>query len=192
MGIRGMQGTASHLEYIAPKGRKYRKDCIYYDKNICVCKTSQSYLMKCVGRFCCGKYEDSVEKKKQLEKEKEELFAYCKDIAKDEEEKKKKYKYLEKTSKKKKKTQIKLKSKDAINLDSNKHYLLGKTIKLRSLKIQEDITIKIVKPNEESTFNRRYSLDSSFARALSGKAVGDVIRVNVVNGYLAYKILSID
>lgn len=192
MGIRGMQGTASHLEYIAPKGRKYRKDCIYYEKNICVCKTSQSYLMKCVGRFCCGKYEDSVEKKKQLEKEKEELFAYCKDIAKDEEEKKKKYKYLEKTSKKKKKTQIKLKSKDAINLDSNKHYLLGKTIKLRSLKIQEDITIKIVKPNEESTFNRRYSLDSSFARALSGKAVGDVIRVNVVNGYLAYKILSID
>lgn len=192
MGIRGMQGTASHLEYIAPKGRKYRKDCIYYDKNICVCKTSQSYLMKCVGRFCCGKYEDSVEKKKQLEKEKEELFAYCKDIAKDEEEKKKKYKYLEKTSKKKKKTQIKLKSKDAINLDSNKHYLLGKTIKLRSLKMQEDITIKIVKPNEESTFNRRYSLDSSFARALSGKAVGDVIRVNVVNGYLAYKILSID
>lgn len=192
MGIRGMQGTASHLEYIAPKGRKYRKDCIYYEKNICVCKTSQSYLMKCVGRFCCGKYEDSVEKKKQLEKEKEELFAYCKDIAKDEEEKKKKYKYLEKTSKKKKKTQIKLKSKDAINLDSNKHYLLGKTIKLRSLKMQEDITIKIVKPNEESTFNRRYSLDSSFARALSGKAVGDVIRVNVVNGYLAYKILSID
>lgn len=192
MGIRGMQGTASHLEYIAPKGRKYRKDCIYYEKNMCVCKTSQSYLMKCVGRFCCGKYEDSVEKKKQLEKEKEELFAYCKDIAKDEEEKKKKYKYLEKTSKKKKKTQIKLKSKDAINLDSNKHYLLGKTIKLRSLKMQEDITIKIVKPNEESTFNRRYSLDSSFARALSGKAVGDVIRVNVVNGYLAYKILSID
>ncbi|MDD7382411.1 MAG: GreA/GreB family elongation factor [Bacillales bacterium] len=65
-------------------------------------------------------------------------------------------------------------------------------MKLRSLKMQEDITIKIVKPNEESTFNRRYSLDSSFARALSGKAVGDVIRVNVVNGYLAYKILSID
>ena len=31
-------------------------------------------------------------------------------------------------------------SKDAINLDSNKHYLLGKTIKLRSLKMQEDIT----------------------------------------------------
>lgn len=194
-----MQGTASHLEYIAPKGRKYRRDCIYYEKNICVCKTSQSYLMKCVGRFCCGKYEDSVERKKQLEKEREELFAYCKEIAKDEEEKKKKYKYLEKTSKKKKKTnnkkqkmQTQLKSKDIINLDSNKHYLLGKTIRLKSLKMQENIVIKIVKPSEENYFYRRYSMDSNFARALRGKKVGDVIRVNVIKGYLAYEILSID
>ena len=93
---------------------------------------------------------------------------------------------------KKQKMQTQLKSKDIINLDSNKHYLLGKTIKLKSLKMQENIVIKIVKPSEENYFYRRYSMDSNFARALRGKKVGDVIRVNVIKGYLAYEILSID
>ena len=58
--------------------------------------------------------------------------------------------------------------------------------------MQEDIVIKIVKANEVSTINRKYSIDSNFARSLAGKSVGDVIRVNVVKGYLAFKILSIE
>jgi len=58
--------------------------------------------------------------------------------------------------------------------------------------MQENIVIKIVKPSEENYFYRRYSIDSNFARALRGKKVGDVIRVNVIKGYLAYEILSID
>ena len=58
--------------------------------------------------------------------------------------------------------------------------------------MQEDIIIKIVKSNEVSTVNRKYSIDSNFARALAWKSVGDIIRVNVVKGYLAFKILSIE
>lgn len=29
MGIREMQGTLAHLEYIGPRGRKRRKYCVY-------------------------------------------------------------------------------------------------------------------------------------------------------------------
>lgn len=51
MGIRSMQGTPAHLEYIGPHGKKARKSCVYYRDNICVCKTAQCFMMKCVGRL---------------------------------------------------------------------------------------------------------------------------------------------
>ncbi|SHF14345.1 Uncharacterised protein [Clostridium fallax] len=30
MGIREMQGTPAHIEYIGPKGGKRRSNCVYY------------------------------------------------------------------------------------------------------------------------------------------------------------------
>lgn len=70
--------------------------------------------------------------------------------------------------------------------------ILGKKFKLRSLEMLEDIIIEIVVPQKESHVSRKYSVNSNFGRALKGKSVGDVIKVNVINGHLTYKILSIE
>lgn len=192
MGIRRMQGTSAHIEYIGPRGKKYRKNCIYYHENICVCKKSQAFMVKCIGRLYCGQYDDDNSKKEEIKKYIEELIEECKVISEKQKIEKEKYRNLDKRNKKKEKNREEYISKNTISLDNKKNYLLGKTIKLRSLKMQEDIVIKIVKANEVSTINRKYSIDSNFARSLAGKSVGDVIRVNVVKGYLAFKILSIE
>lgn len=184
-----MQGTSAHIEYIGPKDRKFRKNCIYYHENICICKKSQAFMVKCVGRLYCGQYDDNKEHKAQLEEDIVNLINECKIISEKEKEKNKLYGHLNKSNEVPREEYI---SKNTINLDNKRNYLLGKTIKLKSLKMQEEIIVKIVKPNEVSTINRKYSIDSNFARALGGKSVGDIIRVNVVNGYLAFKILSIE
>lgn len=189
MGIRKMQGTSAHIEYIGPRGKKYRKNCIYYNENICICKKSQAFMAKCIGRLYCGQYDDDKSKKEEMKNYLENLIKDCELISEGEKLKNQRYGHL---NKKKPKEREEYVSKNTISVDNKKNYLLGKTIKLRSLKMQEDITIKIVKPNEVSTINRKYSIDSNFARALAGKSVGDVIRVNVVKGYLAFKILSIE
>jgi hypothetical protein len=51
MEIREMQGTSAYLQYIGPKGRKRKKNCIYYTDNKCSNNKSQVYLMNCVGRM---------------------------------------------------------------------------------------------------------------------------------------------
>ena len=183
MGIRSMQGTSSHLEYIGPKGRKHRKNCIFYKNNKCICKKSQAYLMKCIGRLCCGQYNDSEEAKEALESETRELLKYKNTLTRHQ-------KHLNKRSAKKKNKV--LPSKGIISIDDNRNPLLGKKIKLKSLKMKEELTIEIVKIEQESIFNRRYSINSNFGMALLGKKVGDIIRINVVNGYLAYEILSME
>lgn len=58
MGIKSMQGTPAHLEYIGPHGRKYRTSCIYNQNKVCFCRKAQCYLNKCVGRLNCDKFDD--------------------------------------------------------------------------------------------------------------------------------------
>ncbi|CAM3706185.1 hypothetical protein ACQR3C_00665 [Clostridium perfringens] len=62
MGIKQMQGTSSYLEYVGPKGRKYKKNCIYNDDGICKCVKINCYMSKCVGRLYCTHYDDSEKK----------------------------------------------------------------------------------------------------------------------------------
>ena len=57
-----MQGTSAHLEYIVPKDKKRKTDCIYYNKGICNCSKYQRYLGKCIGRLLCDHFDDNKEK----------------------------------------------------------------------------------------------------------------------------------
>lgn len=160
MGINRMQGTSSHIEYIGQRGRKFRKNCIHYTDSKCSCKSSQAYMMKCVGRLCCGHYEDSSLKRIQLDDEKESLKNAYTDI-------KTNHTIKSKNSPKGNKKNRRVNSVIIKNVAQND--LLGKTFRLRSLKFNEDITIKIVTLNEQSEINRKYSTDSIFARSLVGK-----------------------
>ena len=58
MGIRRMQGTSAYLEYIGPKGKKKKKNCIYYKDNQCRNIKSPIYLLNCIGRMLCHNYDD--------------------------------------------------------------------------------------------------------------------------------------
>lgn len=178
MGIKSMQGTSSYLEYIGPVGKKRRKSCIFYKDNKCMCKNAQSYLMKCVGRLCCGKFSDREEDREKLECDFKEIINYRNNTKSN---KKRKKKDKNKT----------LNSKGRVLINDSKNTMLGKNIKLKSLKTKEVINIKIVRLEEESIFNRRYSIGSNFGMAVRGKVVGEVIKVNIVNGYESYEILDI-
>lgn len=112
MGIRNMQGTSAHLEYIGPKDRKYKKDCIYNKNNICTCGKTRIYLSKCAGRLICGFYEDSEEARQELLEKKVEMLSIFDEIIEINRKKKgsnnKKTKF-EKQVKKRKKSRLKVK-----------------------------------------------------------------------------------
>ena len=74
MGIREMQGTPAHIEYIGPKGRKRRSNCVYYKEGLCRCEKSQIFLLKCVGRLLCNYYDDSSETKILLENKRKNIM----------------------------------------------------------------------------------------------------------------------
>lgn len=74
MGIKSMQGTSAFLEYIGPKGRKYKSNCIYFKNGICKCTKIQTYLGKCVGRVQCGYFNEDKKLKTEIELEEKELL----------------------------------------------------------------------------------------------------------------------
>ena len=94
MGIKKMQGTSAHLEYIVPKDKKRKTDCIYHNKGICNCSKYQTYLGKCVGRLYCDHFNDN--KQALLAEDKHEyIFQNSKKVTKKERNKElvnKKYK----------------------------------------------------------------------------------------------------
>ena len=57
MGIKRMQGTSAHFEYVRPKDGKRKSDCIYYNKGICNHSKCQTYLGKCIGRLYCSNFD---------------------------------------------------------------------------------------------------------------------------------------
>ena len=46
MGVRHMQGVSAYLEYVGPRGRKRKKNCVYYNNGSCSCTKSVFYLIK--------------------------------------------------------------------------------------------------------------------------------------------------
>ena len=73
MGIKEMQGVSAYLEYVGPRGRKRKKNCVYYNEQICHCKNSNYYLLNCGGRYSCMNYDDSEETAVIYEKSREEF-----------------------------------------------------------------------------------------------------------------------
>lgn len=187
MGIKKMQGTPAHLEYVGPKERKYRKNCIYNNDNICYCSKAPSYMTKCVGQLHCGKFDDDKDSKEKLVIEKENLNSNYKYVL-EEHDKIMKSKSKLNESLYTRKGQMGKPNEVAYD---NGNLLIGKTFKLLSLRNKEEIIIYIVNLGEESSINRKYTMYSNFARALIGKKVGDEIRVKIGNGYLSYKIIGI-
>ena len=60
MGIKRMQGVSAELEYIGPRGRKRKKNCVFYFEGICKNAKINNYLCKCVGRMFCSTYTDII------------------------------------------------------------------------------------------------------------------------------------
>ena len=76
MSIRNMQGTPSYLQYVGPKGRKRKKNCVFNYYGSCYCKSSQYYLLTCGGRMSCSNYDDSKEAREKYEQEKNKEKRY--------------------------------------------------------------------------------------------------------------------
>lgn len=132
-----MQGTPAHLEYIGPKERKYRKNCIFNNDNICYCSKAPSYMTRCIGQLYCAKFDDDKDSKEKLVSEKENLSSNYKYVLEQHD------KIMQRKSKLKgnsytRKGQIGKPSKVVYD---NGNSLIGKTFKLLSLKIKEEIII---------------------------------------------------
>lgn len=154
MGIKEMQGTPAHLEYIGPRGRKRRKNCIYNDNNVCKNCRIKVYETRCVGRMCCKYYDDShIKESNKLSNRN------LKVIDKD--------KKLSKKSVKRKNIAIFRKKKN----------LLYKKVRLLDINENEIIDIIIVKDKETDELNGRISINSPLAIALSKARIGEKFEV---------------
>ena len=69
MGIRQMQGTPAHLEYITSKNRKCKYECAYLKGEYCCCEKAKNFKLKCVGRKYCKYYDASKKNKEKLKNE---------------------------------------------------------------------------------------------------------------------------
>ncbi|NFE75187.1 GreA/GreB family elongation factor [Clostridium botulinum] len=149
MGIKQMQGTSAYLEYIGPKGRKRKKNCIYNKNNICYYTKAQTYSGSCVGRVYCGNYDDSNNEDISLDK-------YKKDI---------------KPQNKCKKNNNKKKSRNAKKHLSQKD-LLYKEVMLLDKETKETIYIKIVEDKDKDVLSDKISIKSPLGQALCKTNIG--------------------
>lgn len=162
MGIKQMQGTSAYLEYVGPKGRKRKKDCVYNKDNTCHHIKSQIYLSHCVGRMYCSNYDDSkIEENKNLDEYQSNFIE------------KKNYKRNDKKSKNK-------------EVYLSKGNLLSKTITLLDTKTNEIINIKIVEEKEKDILSDKISIQSPLGRALCKTNIGSEFEINQEGNVIKY------
>jgi transcription elongation factor GreA len=70
--------------------------------------------------------------------------------------------------------------------------IFGTTVSLMNLDTEEDVTYRIVGDDEADIKQGTISVYSPIARALIGKAIGDVARVRAPNGEIEYEICGIE
>ncbi|WP_055070025.1 GreA/GreB family elongation factor [Clostridium massiliamazoniense] len=206
MGINTMQGTPAYLEYIGPKGKKYRKNC-YYNNGMCSNRKVNGYGCKCVVRFICGAYEERELREisyfeclhyRNLKcfNDKSALYLLsccknnnCADIV----GKKKSYIHIEygkDISPKNKKEKEFLQATPKIYVKNNLNQLIGKKYLLRDLQTNETFKVIFVKEKDKDELNDKFSINSPLARAiLEGK--NDIISLERNNVNLKYKIIGI-
>lgn len=164
MGIRRMQGTPAHLEYIGPRGRKRRKYCVYNKEDICKNSSIQVYQCKCVGRKCCSYYRNEHDDDKKTDITK----AYGS-------------------------SNIKEKKDRLIHYMLEKE-MLNKNVKLLDLKSNELWDITIVADEKRNILDNKISVKSPVGQALCKvqKEVGSVFEVIIGNNKNRYKLISIE
>lgn len=79
---------------------------------------------------------------------------------------------------------------ESSDLPNDKVYILS-VVKLHDLKTKETIEYRLVSPEEADFEKNKISLTSPIGKALMGKKVGDLVKVNVPAGILEYKILDL-
>lgn len=70
--------------------------------------------------------------------------------------------------------------------------LFGSTIKLINLDTNKEYIYKIVGEDESDIKNNKISIKSPLARALLQKSINDIVKINVPNGIITYKIINIE
>jgi transcription elongation factor GreA len=80
---------------------------------------------------------------------------------------------------------------DESKIDTSKAYILSK-VKVLNKKVNKEFEYTLVSPQEADFPKGRISIKSPIGAALLGKAVGDIVEVNVPAGTISLKILTIE
>ena len=177
MGIKKMQGTSAHLEYIGPKGRKRRSSCVYNKKGTCYDTKSSTYMGKCVGRIYCKYFDDTKEAREHFKEDLKEIKSYKLSGENNKNSKNKK------NNKNKRNTDTKIftGAKNVRKIDG------CQKITLLCLETKELLQIEIV----PDPFIQRYSESSQMGKQIKRNCVGDVFSLIVSNKTKHYKIIDI-
>jgi transcription elongation factor GreA len=81
---------------------------------------------------------------------------------------------------------------DATRIPPSGKVIFGTTVSLLNLDTEEDVTYKIVGDDEADIKVGKISVYSPIARAIVGKAVGDVARVQTPGGEVEYEICTVE
>lgn len=81
---------------------------------------------------------------------------------------------------------------DATRIPPSGKVIFGTTVSLLNLDTEEDVTYKIVGDDEADIKVGKISVYSPIARAIVGKAVGEVARVQTPGGEVEYEICTVE
>lgn len=154
MGIKEMQGTSAYLEYIGPKGRKRKKNCAYYVDEICHCKRSNYYLLRCGGRSFCMYFDDSDVAK----------IKYKNDI-----------KNIKDSINKKTSKTNEIKKKQERASKTYKEKILSKKIKVKDIGNNKKYLLQLVAKDKENIEACKFYIDSEIGRILSKSREGSYV-----------------
>jgi transcription elongation factor GreA len=77
---------------------------------------------------------------------------------------------------------------DVTQIENTQKVIFGTTVDIVNIETEEKVTYQIVGDDEADIKRGKISVSSPIARALIGKPVGDVVKVNVPNGIVEYEI----
>lgn len=79
---------------------------------------------------------------------------------------------------------------DETQMDSSKAFILSK-VKIKNLNNNATMEYTLVAESEANLAQKKISVDSPIGKALLGKAVGDVVEVNIPAGLVKFELLEI-
>ena len=180
MGIKKMQGTSAHLEYIGPKGRKRRSSCVYNKKGTCYDTKSSTYMGKCVGRIYCKYFDDTKEAREHFKEDLKEIKSYKLSGENNKNSKNKK------NNKNKRNTDTKIftGAKNVRKIDG------CQKITLLCLETKELLQIEIVPDAEANPKINKYSDRSVVARKIRFSWIGSVLNLPINEKRGKFKIVE--